>query len=89
MAVNMDFASKSSVLGISLKGCYFPNRQDALTGGQGPSKIEGHNHVHFKRNGSVEFDQGDVPLTVLYKWEYNLPTLYLSYKFIKFYFFKI
>lgn len=55
MAVIMDFASKSSV-GISLKGCYFPNHQDALIGGQGPLKIEGHNHVHFKRNGSVEFD---------------------------------
>lgn len=55
MAVIMDFASKSSVVGISLKGCYFSNHQDALIGGQGPLKI-GHNHVHFKRNGSVEFD---------------------------------
>lgn len=50
----MDFASKSSVV-ISLKGCYFPNHQDALTGGQSPLQIEGHNHVHFKRNGIVEF----------------------------------
>lgn len=56
MAVIMDFASKSSVVGISLKGCCFPNHQDALIGGQGPLKIEVHNHVHFKRNGSVEFD---------------------------------
>lgn len=56
MAVIMDFASKSSEVGISLKGCYFSNHQDALTGGQGPLKIEGHNHVHFKRNSSVEFD---------------------------------
>lgn len=47
MEVIMDFASKSSV-GISLifsksSGC------------QGPLQIEGHNHVHFKRNGSVKF----------------------------------